>query len=529
MTARQRRGPGLADRDTLDEALEAFKLASEAEADNRAAFVEDVEFARIGGEHQWTVGGVNWAAKRAGRPTLTINMLPQFQRQVMNDIRQNRPAIKVRPVDSGADIKTADVFTGLIRNIEQQSHADTVWDTAADNAIAGGFGYATVTVEYSCDDTFDQDIRLKRVANPLTIYGDPYSTEADSSDWNNAFQTEIIDKATFAKRFPGADGVNWDDADHKLLEAPWHKGDEVMVALWWRREKVQRKILRLSDGTVIAEEDFVRKFEDGSSKQAVAQIAGITVVAERMAPSMKVTNTLMTGADVLERNPWPGRYIPIIPVYGEEVVLDGKRIFKSLIRDAKDAQCNFNFWRSAATELIALAPKAPFIGKEGAFDIDERWATANSENHPFLEYKGDEMPQRQPFAGIPAGALNQAMLANDDIKASLGMYNASLGAKSNETSGRAIMARQREGDVATFHFADNLNRAIRHAGVIMLDLIPKVYSGQRMVRILGEDGKAQTVQIGPKPMGPPAQMQMPPPQMPGPGAQMQMPPQIGGM
>lgn len=510
------------DSDTLDEAREAFKIASEAEADNRAAFVEDVEFARIGGEHQWTVNGVNWAQKRAGRPTLTINMLPQFQRQVMNDIRQNRPAIKVRPVDSGADIKTADVYTGLIRNIEQQSHADTVWDTAADNAIAGGFGYATMTVEYACDDTFDQDIRLKRVANPLTIYGDPYSTEADSSDWDSAFQTEILDKATFKRRFSGADAVNWDDADHKVLDAPWLKGDEVMVALWWRREKVQRKILRLSDGTVIAEEDFVRKFEDGSSKQAVAQIMGVTVVGSRMAPSMKVTNTLLTGADVIERNDWPGRYIPIIPVYGEEVVLDGKRTFKSLIRDAKDAQCNFNFWRSAATELIALAPKAPFIGKQGAFDSDPRWETANTENHPYLEYDGAEMPQRQPFAGVPAGALNQAMLANDDIKAALGMYNASLGAKSNETSGKAIMARQREGDVATFHFADNLNRAIRHAGVIMLDLIPKVYSGKRMVRILGEDGKAQTVQIGPKPMPQPGQMPMAP-QMPA------APPQLGGL
>lgn len=161
----------------------------------------------------------------------------------------------------------------------------------------------------------------------------------------------------------------------------------------------------------------------------------------------------------------------------------------------------FNFWRTAATELVALAPKAPFIGEEGAFSVDpQKWATANTASHAFIEYKkGGNPPQRQEFAGVPAGALQEALNASDDIKAITGVYDASLGARSNETSGRAIQVRQREGDVSTFHFIDNLTRAIRHTGKVIIDLIPKVYSTPRIVRILGEDGKPQTVKVNQEP------------------------------
>jgi hypothetical protein len=203
----------------------------------------------------------------------------------------------------------------------------------------------------------------------------------------------------------------------------------------------------------------------------------------------------MSGAEVLDEVDWPGCYIPIIPVYGDEFDIKGKRYFRSLINPAKDAQRQFNYWRTTATELVALAPKVPWIGPEGAFDVDKRWATANTESHAYLEYSksAPAAPQRIPLdSGVAAGALQEALSASDDMKAIMGLYDASLGARSNETSGRAIMARQREGDVATFHFIDNMARAIRHTGRVLIDLIPHVYTGQRMVRVLGEDGKAET-------------------------------------
>jgi len=209
----------------------------------------------------------------------------------------------------------------------------------------------------------------------------------------------------------------------------------------------------------------------------------------------------MSGAEILDKRDWPGRYIPIIPVYGDEFDIEGKRYFRSLIHNALDAQRMFNYWRTASTELVALAPRVPYIVAKGAIDHDiERWNTANTKSHPFLEYdpakSGSVPPQRQPLdMGTAAGALQEALNASDDIKSIVGMYDASLGARSNETSGRAIMARQREGDVSTFHFIDNMARAIRHTGRILIDLIPKIYDTPRIVRVIGEDGSQETRQI----------------------------------
>jgi hypothetical protein len=207
----------------------------------------------------------------------------------------------------------------------------------------------------------------------------------------------------------------------------------------------------------------------------------------------------MTGSEVLEKNSWPGKYIPIVPVYGDEINVQGKRYFRSLIRDARDSQMMFNFWRTASTELVALAPKAPYIGPRGAFDGDPKWQSANTKSHPYLEYEGGIPPQRQPFAGVPAGALQEALNSSDDMKSILGIYDASLGARSNETSGRAIMARQREGDVSTFHFIDNLSRAIKYGGRCLIDLIPAIYNTERMVRVLGEDGEVRNVNVNGQP------------------------------
>ena len=223
---------------------------------------------------------------------------------------------------------------------------------------------------------------------------------------------------------------------------------------------------------------------------------------------------MLTGAEVLEKNDWAGKYIPIVPVYGDEVNVEGKRHFRSLIRDAKDAQRMLNYWRTASTELTALAPRVPFIGRKGTFKSDARkWATVNSQNHAFIEYDGETPPQRQPMdSGRAIGAIQEALNAADDMKAILGMYDASLGAQGNETSGKAILARQQEGDTSNFHFIDNLNRAIEHGGRILIDLIPTVYSGRRMIRVLGADNVAASVALG-QPVavrGPDGQPQMDP-------------------
>ena len=281
-----------------------------------------------------------------------------------------------------------------------------------------------------------------------------------------------------------------------------------MVAEYWHREAVEEVAAKLSDGRVVSQD-----YLDDQENQIQLLMQGIHVVGEETIPGHKVTQYIMSGAEVLETNDWPGSFIPIVPVYGDEINEEGKRHFRSLINPVKDAQRQYNYWETMATELIALAPKAPFIGEEGAFDIDPRWATSNSETHPFLAYKkGSPMPQRQPFAGVPAGVLAVAARSNEDMKRILGIFGPGLEAPAPASSGVARRVAAAAGDVSTFHFVDNLSRAIRHAGRILIDLIPKVYSKQRIIRVLGEDMKPQTVKIGPSqgmPQQPPQQAPQP--------------------
>ncbi len=477
----------MSDDDILKEAREAFERAADAEAENRREALDDLRFARLG--EQWPEA-IRRERDLDGRPCLTINRLPAFIRQVVNDARQNKPAIVVHPVDDAADPETAEVFNGLIRHIEQSSDAEVAYDTALDFAVTGGFGYFRINTRYACDDGFDQDLVVERVANPFSIYGDPDGTAADSSDWNSAFVVDTLPKAAFEARWKGAEVVDWSADSYASLTGPWLDGDRVMVAEQWIREAVKRTIVALSDGQVVELAVYEKQ-------KAMFDALGVKVVGRpRDVASHKVTQRIMTGAEVLETVEWAGRFIPIVPVYGEELHVDGRRRLRSLVRDAKDPQRMFNYWRTTSTELVALAPKTPFIGRKGAFETDSaKWATANTQTHAYIEYDGPEPPQRQPFAGAPAGALQEAMNASDDMKAIMGLYDASLGARSNETSGRAIMARQREGDVSTFHYIDNLNRAMRHAGRILLDLIPTVYATPRVLRILGPDGQAKAVSV----------------------------------
>lgn len=481
--------------DLLAQGRTAFERCQDAESDNRQTALDDIRFSRLG--EQWPRDIEN-QRRQEQRPCLTINKMPAFIRQVVNDSRQNKPSIKVHPVDSNADPKTAEVINGLIRNIEYTSNADVAYDTAIEQSVSGGFGYWRVGMDYAYDDTFEMDLSIERVANQFSVYGDPDSMSADSADWNVAFVVEPMREAEFkakygSKKNVDGDAVNVDfETDAWANAGIWREDETVMVAEWWKREMVEKTVIKLSNGFVYSEEDLAEQPE----LQAAIDAGMLQVKGKRVTKSYKVTQIIMSGADVLEKNDWPGCYIPIIPVYGDEIIVEGKRYFRSLIHSAKDAARMFNYWRTTSTELVALAPRVPWIGRAGTFDSDvDRWATANTTSHAYLEFD-TEPPIRQPLdVGPAAGALQEALNASDDMKAIIGIYDASLGARSNETSGRAIMARQREGDVATFHFIDNLARAIRHTGRILIDLIPKVYSDERIIRVLGEDGSPSSVKV----------------------------------
>lgn len=364
----------------------------------------------------------------------------------------------------------------------------------------GGWGYLRVGLDYAYHDSFEMDLTIDRVANPLSVYGDPYSTAADSSDWMTAFVVDRLSKEQFEAKY-GKDRKtiqDWDDTSWG--EEGWREGNDITVAEWWKRVEEEVKVQQFVDAMTGEVRTYSEKQVMGSEDLQQFIAAGrLMFKRERMGKSYRVTQRFVTGAEVLEDNDWAGCYIPIVPVYGDEFNIKGKRYFRSLVHPAIDAQRQFNYWRSAATELVALAPKAPYLIPENGISDDalHMWETANTRSWPYLPYKGSIPPSRQPLdGGVAGGALQEALNASDDMKAVIGLYDASLGARSNETSGKAILARQREGDISTFHFIDNMSRAIRHTGRILLDLIPKVYNGERIIRVLGEDGKDRAVQIG---------------------------------
>lgn len=464
-------------------ALERFKLAEDAEHDIREKSLKDLRF-RAG--EQWPDEIVTGRIQQK-RPCLSINRLPQFIRQVTNDQRMNRPSLKIDPTDD-ATIETAKIMEGMVRHIQVNSNADIAFDTACDSQVTIGFGYFRVITEYCDDYSFEQDIKIKRIKNPFTVYFDPHCTEPDYSDAKWCFIVEDVPRADF---FAGYEG-DQEQYSSEVFKSIGDNGPD------WGDDKT----IRVAEYFEVVEKDkTIYLLPDGSIVEEVPE--GVTAINKRVTKDRKVVWRKMTAVEVLETKDWAGKYIPVIPVLGDDLDIDGKRELIGMVRYAQDPQRMYNYWASAQTEAIALAPKSPFIVAEGQIEGYETfWKNANQEAYSHLPYKPTSIngilvppPQRQQ-AEPPVQAMVQALQqAGEDLKNTTGIYDASLGQRSNETSGKAIMARQREGDVANFHYIDNLSRAIRYLGVILLDLIPKIYDTPRVIRILHEDGEAEMIKI----------------------------------
>lgn len=470
------------------EALHRYEEAEGVWDQVRQDGLADIRFA-LNGE-QWPIE-IEEQRKREGRPCLTINRLPAMYRQVVNDARQNRPSIKVRPVDNKTDAATADIYAGIIRNIESTSDADVAYDTAVACAISSGWGFWTYDIDYADDSSFDFDIKFRRILNHMSVLFDPLTQAADSSDWRFAFITEDMARTEFEKKYPGAQAVSFEGQGP--LSQGWFGENTVRLAEYFTRDPYIKTIWKMSDGQVFDEETLKKVAEPLAA-------VGITAEASRQTKGYKVNYRLMTGAEDLEKKTWPGSLIPVVPCYGEEVNIDGKRVFYSMIHHGKDAQRSFNFWRSAGAELIALAPRTPWVINENALPSDpaevEKWGNSNSESHAYLLYRGGQAPERTQFAGVPAGVLQEANLAADDMREIIGVNNAAMGVPNpRQESGRALMQRRKEADTSTYHFTDNLARAVRCGGRILVDLIPHVYSAPQIMRVMGLDGKTQNVPV----------------------------------
>lgn len=482
--------------DIVKEAREAIEISYRFDKDNRREAVEDMRF----------VAGFQWSdsarQERQGRPLITINRSGQFIRQVSNPIRQNMPTIKVEP-DGDDQSDMAEIANGMFRRILYNSSASHVFANAVEHMVACGIGWWRIGTDYMSEDSFDQEIMIKRIFNPLTVYPDPSSLEPDRSDMEWCIVSETWPTESFKKKWPGKAASNIDAPNNGSAQQAisWGSADSVRVAEYWRRIPVQKTMAQLTNGDVV-DMDLLQKVAPQYAETIKPHIAN-----SRSVTSSKVQMTLVSGEEQLDE-PYdcPCKWIPIVPVIGNEIPLEQGTYRHGLIRFQREPQQLHNYFMSLAAESLGQQPRSPYIVTAKMIqNYKTVWDNMNRVPTPYLPWTPDPeaagaAPQRIAPPPLPAGMIQMAQMLSDDMKATTGIYDAALGNQSNETSGVAINQRVQQGDQATFHYVDNLEHGLEHTGRIILDMMPKVYDNERTMRLKGEGAsKEKTITIN-KPM-----------------------------
>ena len=476
-------------------ALERFQLAEEAEALFRNKAAEDLNF--VAGD-QWNSQAKN-NREQAGLPCYTVNKVQEYLRHITNEIRQNKPSIQVDPTSEGAAQTTADIVAGLIRHIEYDSSADTAYDTASWYAAACGLGYIRVVSEYEDFTTDNQKLMIKTIENPLNVFYDPNSKMPDGSDAEWCFIVSDIPMEEFKRKYGSsalATSISAGDWTEMKNTPTWLSENTVRVAEYYYKEYHTKTLY-----TVQREPNFdhptgmtYTTYDRPSDEELESGKAIITKKRSVDIPEIKWCT--LNCKEILEETVWPGEWIPVIPVKGNEIWINGKHELFGSVRFAKDAQRSYNWLVSIQTQMIAAAPLAPFVGFKGQFkDVEQQWRDVNVKPIAYLEIDSEDInghqqqvPQRiNNEANIQSVSSSRAM-ASDDIKSIFGTFDAAMGAQGNEVSGKAILARTNQANLSNYHYYDNLTRSITHLGRIFVQVIPKFYDTERVIRIVNQDG-----------------------------------------
>lgn len=478
------------------EAAERFRLASEAEGENRANAIEDLEFAD---GQQWP-DDLYKQRRQNLRPSLTINHTETLVKRVVNNMRQQRPRIKVHPV-SDAKIEDAKVAAGLIRHIETLSKASVAYDTGGESAVRIGWGYWRILADYPDANSFDQELFIKPVRNTMTVYIDPSAMMPDGSDADWCL-ISIKMKRTDAKR-NGIKLEDWTQTGTGDNRRQWENKQEVRLAEYYRIKKVSDTLLQLADGRAIYASQY-------NSKREIYEMAGLIPVdgMSRATERRQLQWFKLNGSKVVDKRNLPGQWVPVIRCEGNTLDLNGEVRRKGMIRDLKDPARMFNYWETAKTEKLALSSKAPWVVAEGMTDGHQEWDDANQKPYSKLIFKlvkdaeGNPLPlkpERMAAVEVEAGFAEAAQSAVQNLMMVAGMPHEPMqDAPGTVVSGVALRRRQALSDISHFQYYDNQTMSIAHTGRILLDLIPYYYSTQKMQRIIGEDGVPQMVQINEK-------------------------------
>lgn len=451
-----------------------------------------------------------------GRPVMTYNLIPAFNRQIINKVRETQQQIKVIPVESNKgpspkldnvggtnDYSMADVYSGIIKNIEHLSRADQAYDTALKHAVDHGFGFFYMMNEWSRVDPFVQDLVIKRVKNSYSVMMDPDAQEADFRDSQDAFIFVNMKRKTFEKKYSDHPPIEFEQHGLGANYEGWFDPDNVRIAQYFFMDYQDDEVLQLSNGKIVYL-SMVEEILDELEEEEGIHIKKRGTTEMRKAVKRPVCMWQKMTANHVIEGPieLPFSAIPIFPVLGEELIIDGRTRYESAHRHARDAQRDYNYWRTSGTETIALAPRAPWVATARQIaGFEDMYETANTENHPVLYYNHIDgqnpppPPQRQYPTALAATEMQQAAVAANDMQQIIGLHEASLGAESNEKSGRAIRARQSQGATSTFQFPDNLRRAQEQCGRLGVEAIPKLMTEERIVRIRLPDDTDDFVSI----------------------------------
>ncbi len=480
--------------DLLKEIRERYDEGFSADLRNREEMESDLRM--VAGD-QWPED-VRLDRESDERPCITENHLPQFVRQVSNDMRANPPAVKVIAGSGGATKAVADILTGMVRNIEAKSATKRPYVTAGASAARCSIGWWRVLTDYTSPTSFEQEILIEPIVNPFAVVCDPVAVTPTRQDAEWMFVLDEFSEDAFARTWPKAQPVSFDGKDNEAWSQGWLNPTRktIRVAEYWRKVHEPATVCQLIDGRTGFKDDLPKEMHE-------------LIVNERESDRIRVEVIKTNGFEILEKaQEWPTRHIPIVAVVGEEYSVGQQRVRHSVIRFAKDTQTLYNYWLSTQTEHLALQPKAPYVATAKQVNkYADVWKTANTANHSVLIYDVDKdaptaRPQREQPPTSSSAFTEQVMRATDGMKATTGIYSASLGAQGNETSGKAIQARDRQGDVSTFEFRDNLDASVEYTGQILVDLIPIIYDTPRMARILGEDGEEDFAEINKPVMNP---------------------------
>jgi hypothetical protein len=469
----------MAEKDIVKTAQDLYRRDKDAWADIYKKAKEDLRFLSDEPDAQWD-SDLLAKRKALGMSSLTLDQLGQFVHQVANDVLANTPTINVIPDDGTTDLKTAEAIKGKVKDIEYKSNADTAYDTAVKFSIKSSIGFIFIDREYTGDENFNQELRIRRCVNPLAVLLDSTSIEADGSDAMHGTKIEEITVAEFKKRYKGKDVCSFGDEESKAIPKD---DDKVKIAEFFQIVEEGRDIGATETGDI----------EDAQD--------GVEYKSRRTVKKRTVKHYTLSAKDILEETVFPGDYVPIVPVYGEEAWEDGKRKLHSLIRKSKKGQQLFNLWKSLETDLLMKQPQASVmaaVGQTEDFAADYQNPTKPGVlRYHYKDAAGNPVgtPQILPAPPIPTGVVNASRMILDDIKGTMGIYNAALGQKSNETSGVAINQRKLEGDMATYHFGDNLVKSITHVGRILVCAFPAVYDTPRIINTIGHEDEPKRIGI----------------------------------